>query len=283
VLVTANYKLTFDAVRRELADVDAWLLVIDTRGINVWCAAGKELFSTEEIAYSIITTRLADIVSHREVILPQLSATGVAAHGLKKACGFKIVYGPVQAKDLPAFIQAGNEATEAMREVTFTLKQRAELIPVELFTCGKPLAIIIACALLVSGIGPGGYSLETAWTRGGAIICATLIGLLAGGALVPLLLPRLPWKYFSPKGLLVGAITALPASLLLPFPLSLMEHAAFLLWTSAVASYLAMNFTGATPFTSPTGVEKEMRRFIPIQAGMALIAFVIWLTAPFIG
>ncbi len=49
VLVTANYKLTFDALRKELSSVDAWILVLDTRGINVWCAAGKSLFSTEEV------------------------------------------------------------------------------------------------------------------------------------------------------------------------------------------------------------------------------------------
>ena len=44
VLVTANYKLSFDSLRKELKSVNAWILVLDTRGINVWCAAGKNLF-----------------------------------------------------------------------------------------------------------------------------------------------------------------------------------------------------------------------------------------------
>ena len=35
VLVTANYKLTFDTLRRALISFDGWILVIDTRGINV--------------------------------------------------------------------------------------------------------------------------------------------------------------------------------------------------------------------------------------------------------
>jgi len=49
VLVTANYKLTVDVVRRELKGLDAWLLVLDTRGVNVWCAAGKGTFGTAEL------------------------------------------------------------------------------------------------------------------------------------------------------------------------------------------------------------------------------------------
>ncbi|RXM20875.1 acetyl-CoA synthase subunit gamma, partial [Citrobacter sp. AAK_AS5] len=50
VLVTANYKLTFDGLRSELGGVDAWMLVLDTLGVNVWCAAGKGTFSTAELA-----------------------------------------------------------------------------------------------------------------------------------------------------------------------------------------------------------------------------------------
>ncbi|HQL32652.1 MAG TPA: hypothetical protein PK969_05305, partial [Treponemataceae bacterium] len=42
VLVSANYRLSFDALRKELSGIDAWILVVDTRGVNVWCAAGKE-------------------------------------------------------------------------------------------------------------------------------------------------------------------------------------------------------------------------------------------------
>ncbi len=79
VLVTANYKLSFDALRRELAGSNVWILVVDTRGINVWCAAGKGTFSAEEIAYQVARAQLDQIVSHRELLLPQLSANGVAA------------------------------------------------------------------------------------------------------------------------------------------------------------------------------------------------------------
>jgi hypothetical protein len=48
VLVTANYKMSFDRLRRALPGRNAWILVLDTKGINVWCAAGKGTFGTAE-------------------------------------------------------------------------------------------------------------------------------------------------------------------------------------------------------------------------------------------
>ncbi len=283
VLVTANYKLTFDLVRKELEGLDAWVLVLDTRGINVWCAAGKALFSTEEVIHSVRSTNLDKIVFNRELILPQLGATGVAAHKVREGCGFKVTYGPVWAKDLPAFIAAGNQADEAMRTVTFTLMQRAELIPVELFILGKPLAIIIAAVFLLSGIGPDFFSLSAAWSRGLAAVSATVFGIIGGNMLVPLLLPKLPWQYFSPKGALTGSAMAVLNILLFASVLGPGEMLALFLWTTTVGSYLAMNFTGSTPFSSPTGVETEMRRVLPIQGAAVFIALIIWLIAPFTG
>jgi len=121
VLVTANYKLSFDALRRELGRVDAWLLVLDTRGVNVWCAAGKKTFSTAEVVRQVKETGLEKIVSHRQLILPQLGAPGVAAHLVKRGCGFQVIWGPVRDADLPEFLAKSNELPPRMRQLTFTL------------------------------------------------------------------------------------------------------------------------------------------------------------------
>jgi hypothetical protein len=281
VLVTANYKLTFDALRRELSGVDAWLLVADTRGINVWCAAGKGLFGTDEIVYSVNRANLHQVVTHRDLVLPQLGATGVAGRAVRKACGFKVAWGPVRAEDLPQYLGNGNHADQEMRMVTFPLNERAVLIPVEIFLLWKPLAWAVPALFLLSSIGPDVFSLSALLHRGLAALLATLFGVLAGCAGVPLLLDRLPWRSFWPKGALTGAVAGLAAALLLPLN-GLLEPAAVLLWTTAVSSYLAMNFTGSTPYTSPSGVEKEMRRGIPLQALAGLSALVLWLAAPFV-
>jgi len=98
VLVTANYKLTFDILRAGLSGLDAWILVLDTHGVNVWCAAGKGTFSTEEVD-RVQEARLGELVRHRVLILPQLGAPGVAAHEVKRRCGFGVEYGPVRAQN----------------------------------------------------------------------------------------------------------------------------------------------------------------------------------------
>ena len=68
LLVSANYKLSFDCLRAALNGESAWLLVIDTKGINVWCAAGKGTFGTDEIVHRCQATRVSELVSHRQLI-----------------------------------------------------------------------------------------------------------------------------------------------------------------------------------------------------------------------
>ena len=131
VLVTANYKLSFDGLRQQLGGINAWILVVDTRGINVWCAAGKGTFSSQEVIDSIHRFRLNEVVCHRELILPQLAATGISALAVKKGCGWSVFFGPIRATDLKQYLQHDKLADEAMREVTFGLHERLVRIPVE--------------------------------------------------------------------------------------------------------------------------------------------------------
>ena len=284
VLVTSNYKLSFDSLRFQLDTFDAWLLVADTRGVNVWCAAGKGTFSTEEIIYSVQQSRLEKLVSHRTLILPQLGATGVAAYQLTKACGFKAKFGPVRTSDLPQFLRNKQQTDEAMRSVTFTLRERVVLIPVEIYLLLKPLAIAVFAGLLLSGIGPTIFSATAAWTRGFSFIIATLLGITCGTIIVPLILPWLPGRQFWIKGVFPGLAGGLTCWGLFVSPdqATTLEGLALLLWTTALSSYLAMNFTGSTPFTSPTGVEHEMRRGMSFQVIAVAISLLLWLISPFI-
>jgi len=151
VLVTANYKLSFDALRSELQGVDAWILVLDTMGVNVWCAAGKGTFGTDEVVRQVETTGLTEVVSHRKLVVPQLGAPGVAAHEVRRICGFKVVYGPVRARDILAFLESGMRATDDMRRVTFSLGDRVELVGVELAWVVKWIVPIVAVMVLLAG------------------------------------------------------------------------------------------------------------------------------------
>ena len=283
VLVTANYKLSFDHLRRCLCDVDAWLLVLDTRGINVWCAAGKGTFGTEEIVRRVHINRLAMVVDHRKLILPQLGAPGVAAPQVKKRCGFEVVWGPVRAADLPAFLAAGRITEEGMRRVTFTVSERLVLVPVELSLSRNMMGWALLAAFIVSGIGPHVFSLSMAWGRGVQAAVACLTGVLAGCVAVPLFLPWIPGRAFSLKGAATGLVLSSIVVAIMgagPHP-AVWPSVALVIFSTAVSSFMAMEFTGATPFTSPTGVEKEMRRAIPFQLAAVLIAAGLWVGAAF--
>ncbi|MBW2514740.1 MAG: hypothetical protein JRE21_09265 [Deltaproteobacteria bacterium] len=282
VLVSANYKLSFDTLRKSLKAIDAWILVLDTRGINVWCAAGKQLLSTNELVQRIRDTQLKKIVTHRQLILPQLAATGVSAPKVKRASGFEVLWGPVRAADIEEYLRQEKQPGIEMRRVTFSLAERIVLIPVEISQSIKPTAGFIIAIFLLSGIGPEIFSVQSAWQRGSVAFTAYLGGLLAGAVATPVLLPWIPVRSFATKGALVGLVMGLVITTIFWNGSHLLGLAALLLMTVSVSSYVAMNFTGATPFTSPSGVEKEMRRAIPLQLAAAVFAIVLWTSAGFL-
>lgn len=279
VLVTANYKLTVDVLRSRLSGCDLWLVVLDTRGINVWCAAGKGLFGTRELVRQVTRCRLAQLVNHRRLVLPQLGATGVSAHEVKKVCGFEIVWGPVRADDIKPFLRGNYHADPAMRRVTFTLPERLVLIPVEIMFVIKAALWFLLVGFLSSGIQGRIFDFGVAGTRSGAIMLAYGVGVVSGMVLIPALLPWVPGRAFAVKGLLVGLGAGVLSAPWVWRGASAGEAIALFLITGAVSSYLAMNFTGATPFTSPSGVEKEMRRAIPLQFGGMVLAALLWVAA----
>ncbi|UCH20256.1 MAG: hypothetical protein JSU83_17095 [Deltaproteobacteria bacterium] len=281
VLVTANYKLTFDVLRKQLSGLDVWILVLDTQGINVWCSAGKRIFSTEEVVRSVRHSCLDQVVAHRKLILPQLSATGVSAQQVKKGCGFEVVWGPVRANDIKPFLDNGMKAEPEMRQVTFSFRERVVLIPVELTQILKPLLWLIVIAFLLSGIGWDVFSIKAAWLRGLMLIAAAVTGIISGAVLAPAFLPWIPTRTFALKGGITGLITGAGIVWLLWEKLDGWGALGLIFCTLAISSYMAMNFTGSTPFTSMSGVEKEMRKAIPLQMIAGLMAVVVWVGSAF--
>lgn len=282
VLVTANYKLTFDMLRKDLREASVWVLVLDTRGVNVWCAAGKKTFSTAEVVHRVKQTRLQDVVSHRRLILPQLSATGVSGKLVKKGCGFRVIWGPIRTGDIKTFLGSGLKADKAMRRVTFAFRERLILVPVELTLLRKYLLWIFLAAFILSGIGPGLFSIGPAWSRGLILVAACAAGVFSGAVAVPVLLPWIPGRAFAVKGAITGVSVCVGLLMLLGKAITVVEGVSLILFMVAVSSYLAMNFTGSTPYTSPSGVEKEMRIAIPFQVLAIALSMAGWIGAMFI-
>jgi hypothetical protein len=262
VLVTANYKLTFDKLRKELTGMNLWILVLDTKGINVWCAAGKGTFGTRELVSRLKRTRLNEIVSHHTIILPQLGAPGVSAHQVLKQSGFRIVFGPVRAADIGQFISLGMKATQEMREVTFNAYDRLVLTPIELVQAMKPSIILFGILFILNLIGIGPFGLVDFYAYLGALVMGCVI--------TPFLLPWIPGRAFSLKGWMIGLIWALAVNLLNGFPAmpaySILKALAYILILPSVSAFYAMNFTGSSTYTSFSGVLKEMKIAVPVMA-----------------
>ena len=286
VLVSANYKMSFDRLRSPLAGLSAWILVLDTNGINVWCAAGKGTFGTDEIVRRVEAVELSEIVSHKKLVLPQLGAPGVNMHEVKRRSGFRVVYGPVRAQDVPAFLAAGMRATPEMRRVNFPFRDRVVLIPLEIIMSLTYVLIATVLFFLLAGVIPWGYSFARAGAVGMRSTALILSAVVAGTILAPALLPWIPGRSFSAKGAWMGLLTAVCAVGYAWFRTGLFENwlsgVAWFFMIPAAASFLALNFTGASTYTSLSGVRREMRIAVPLQVVCGLMGVGLWLAGRFV-
>ncbi len=286
VFVSANYKMSFDRLRSSLDGLDCWIMVIDTKGINVWCAAGKGTFGTDEIVLRAELTRLGRVVSHRRLIVPQLGAPGIAAHEVKKRSGFRIIYGPIRAEDIKQFLADGLKANPEMRQVRFNFIDRAVLIPCDLIQSLKyfiPAAVVL---FVLSGLGPNIFSIERMVHNGPANVLILTLAYIIGNSLPPLLLPYLPGRAFAVKGaslgLPVGIAVFLFFSSLTGFAIPNLSSYAWIIMITSLISFIAMNFTGNSTYTSLSGVKKEMKIAVPLQAIAAVAGLGLWIAGLFV-
>jgi len=280
VFVSANYKLSFDALRKNLDTLNAYILVIDTKGVNVWCAAGKGTFGTTNLVKSIKNSSLDFIVKHKKIIVPQLGATGVTAHKVKEETGFKVIFGPVQAADIPEFVSAGYKATPDMRKIEFPFYERMKLIPVD-FMYGKyKLLLALLLIFFLSGLDKAGFLFSKMHET--CLFPITNIGTayLAGIVLTPLFLPLIPFRAFALKGAFWGVVISVILNLL--YEVSITEGLGLALINISIAAFTAMNFTGSSTYTSLSGVKKEMKVAIPFQIAFAAIGLILFIVSKLI-
>ncbi|MCJ7623508.1 MAG: hypothetical protein MUO76_08380, partial [Anaerolineaceae bacterium] len=204
-------------------------------------------------------TELVKVVNHHRLILPQLGAPGVSAHKVKQGCSFEVEYGPVRAEDLPEYLNT-HQATAEMRKTRFNLIDRLTLVPVEVVSSFLPMVLIASVLFLFGG-----------WFN----LLWVLTTWLAASVLFLVLLPWIPTREFSTKGLILGIVVAFPFVL---YQFSLLDQSILQnfmrvvpigLITTALISYFTLNLTGTTPITSWTSVQKEIFKYIPVMAFMA--------------
>jgi len=277
VLVSANYKLTFDTLRKNLTGLDCWLLILDTKGVNVWCAAGKGTFGTSELVNRIQKVTLTKIVEHRKLILPQLGATGISGHEVLKQSGFSVIYGPVRAKDIKQFISNDFQATKEMRTVKFTLWDRIVITPVQLAEVAKYSLMIFGVMFLINLFALRSFGLHD--------FLVYLAAIFTGAVLTSIFLPIIPGRAFSFKGWLMGLIVM---TCIIYFygwfnSPNLLLGIGYMLSLSALSAFLAMDLTGASTYTSFSGVIKEMKIAVPLIALSMAAGIILILIKTFVG
>jgi hypothetical protein len=260
VIITGNYKLTFDHVRKHLRK-NYWLLIINTDGINVWCAAGKGSFGTVELLYALKSNKISDLVSHKRLILPQLSAPGIQGPLLEKLSGFKVIYGPVYAKDLEDFIASKYEKTPSQSQVHFNLIDRLTVLPLESI---KPVFSLILMTMLILWIPFLDLSMV------GFPMIAVFVGIL----LIPIILPFRPFQMFYLNGIVITLILSSAYMFITTFTYIYIGMA---LLSSVWSGYLAYKFTGSTTFTSLSGVKKELKQALPVSITLSFFGITCFL------
>jgi hypothetical protein len=269
VIVTANYKYSFDIVRTALKGLNTWVLVLDTKGINVWCAAGKGTFGTEELVKQINITSLKQVINHKRVIVPQLGAVGVSGYKVSKATGFNVYFGPVRAEDIRSFIETGYKAGSDMRTIQFPIVERIILTPMEINPALKKFPLFALIVFLIFGLQPNGILFKDAFQVGLPFLVLGLVAILSGAFMTPVLLPLIPFRSFAVKGWILGMATTfvvIQTTTILEDENTLLFVLAYIFFPM-FSSYWALQFTGSTTYTSMAGVKKEMKIAIPVYIG----------------
>jgi hypothetical protein len=283
VLVTSNYKLTFDTLRRELEGVDCYILVLNTHGVNVWCAAGKGTFSSAELSYRVNKHNVKNVVRHKRLILPQLGASTMNMVDVRKHCKMNIVYGPVRASDIKNFLLNNLECSREERNVTFNLVDRLVLIPVDFISNFKWVLYAFILSLLFNMVTHG-------FDQSVIMMSAThsipyLMALVFATVIFPILLPIIPFKAFSLKGMVLSiplvVYLSINSELLLMSDI-LASVVVQLILIASLVTFLSLNFTGTTNFTSFSGVKIEtkyqlnaLKILVPLSF-VALFLSMIW-------
>lgn len=202
VFVTGNYDLTVRRVKRALQGIDGYLLVANSNGVNVWCASSGGHLTTHQVVTAIKLAGLEDRVTHREVILPQLAATGVEGKEVRRRTGWIVRFGPAEADDIPAYLAADKNKTPALRRVRWGARERFEMaaawatpmsIAAALLAFGhraSAIALIWALALAVfflfDRLSLGERVKQALFASAGAVGCAAALSLTGDFGLWPL-------------------------------------------------------------------------------------------------
>jgi ubiquinone/menaquinone biosynthesis C-methylase UbiE len=146
LFLTSNFYMTFKKVVKALQGRHCWLMVQDTEGWNVWCATDARIFSAEKAAALMRAYDVDSLFNHKTIVIPRLG--GRIARRLAELTGWRVVKGPIEARDLSVFIEGGFVSTQPMRSLRhyYGLPQRLRVGALTAFIailCALPFLIVL--------------------------------------------------------------------------------------------------------------------------------------------
>ena len=259
LIATSNYHLTVFLVLRHLQGTNTRLLVVDTDGINVWCAAGKGQFGNTTIKAQLnrYDTEVMWGETKPTLILPKFGLAGVNLSELQKS-GVKPVIGPLYAKDLPKYLFESPYRDRSKDMVVFGLKSRIfTWLPGFMQTLFYAMILILLLMVITGG--------AIAW---GVVV---LMGLIA--TLYPFFFPWIPGKRFAVKGLWLSGFISV--GLLAMFVLNLITEVSLLQavpFALASGLFFGLSYTGNSAVSNYSRVRVETARFLPITVVLYIIS-----------
>ena len=278
IIVTANYIYTYIKVMRSLKEIDAWVLCVDSRGINVWCAARGDDFGNKQLIEAVEATGIDKITNRKTLILPQLSAGGVAAPLISSEAPdfpFNILYGPVWAKYLPKYLkERPAKKPDKWKLAKFTSSHRLRaFITHTTFLLRKiflwPTVILLLLLLGLSFINT--FWIDKFWRVGEIWLWIALANFLIASLF--------PLTNFTRKFLIKGSFFGILNVLFLG-GITWAFHRSLLLiiWNSCFYFWLAffstMSFSGYSMTTSPAEIQEEYPIFRKIHLLLLFIGLI---------
>ncbi|MFX1379555.1 MAG: methyltransferase domain-containing protein [Promethearchaeota archaeon] len=256
IIVTANYEFTYIKVMRDLKGRDAWVLCVDSNGINVWCAARGNDFGNKQLLEVIDATDIRNITKKKTLLLPQLSAGGVAIPQLPKNSEefpFRIRYGPIWSKQIPQFLDENPaKKPDRMKLAKFTLYHRIRAGVTHLSFLFRKIFILPLIALVLL------FSILT-WFNKLWWIGELSLWIIIANLIIAILFPISKFtRRFIFKGIFFGII-----NMVLLGGLSFLIHynIYYILWQLGfyfwITFFSTMSFSGYSMATSPREIQEE--------------------------
>ena len=274
IIVTSNYEFTYIKVMRALRNIDAWVLCIDSQGINVWCAARGGDFGNNQLLEAIEATEIDKITQNKTLILPQLSAGGVAIPQLPDNFPFSIKYGPVWAKDLPKYLEKEpKRKPQEMKLAKFTLFHRIRAGITHTTFLLRKIFLWPMLFFLILFLGLNWFE-RTLW------VAEIAIFIILTNIFVFLLFPITKFtRTFLSKAFIFGGLNLIILSI---FTWTLHNSVIYLLLVAPfyfwIAFFSTMSFSGYTMSTNPRKIQEQypvFHRINRILAPASLLLLII--------